>query len=377
MLYFDAASTTPPTPEALEEYTRVAKEYFGNSSSRHGLGFDASKILERTRNDILSSFGLSSSHRLVFTAGASEANNLALKGVAFGYSNRGKRILSTPIEHPSVKNVLAELSSRFGFVVEYLPVNSSGVLEPSTLKEAMGNDVILVSVMGVNNETGTIEPLKELASIVHAYPKAFFHSDVTQMLGKVMVPYPSLDLFSFSGHKFGAVKGVGGLCFKKSIRLVPQVNGGEQEFGFRAGTSDVPSIASMGKALGIAYSTQAANEKKEKELRDYLRKQLEAIDEVVIHSPIDASPYVLNFSLTKHKASVVVEALSQKGIYVSSVSACSSKGEVHSYVLEAMGKPLRECENPIRVSMLPSTTKEEIDTFVSALATILQEVRPL
>ena len=377
MIYFDAASTTPVSSLALEAYVEVAKNHYGNPSSLHGLGFDASKIVEKTRNDLLSAFGLGSSHRLLFLSGATEANNLALKGTAFSYQNRGKRILSTPIEHPSVKNALEELSKRFGFAVEYLPLDERGVLLPSTLRSSMGNDVILVSVMGVNNETGTVEPLRELAEVVHHFPKAFFHSDVTQMIGKLPVPYQSLDLLSFSGHKFGAVKGVGALCFKKTIRLVPQNNGGEQEYGLRGGTSDAASIASMGKALIDALSCEEENLQKEQALCAYLRKGLSQIEGIELNSPLDASPYVLNFSLTRHKASVVVEALSSSGIYVSSVSACSSKKENVSYVLEAMGKSPRACANPIRVSMLPSARLEDIDAFLAHLSAILQEIRPI
>ncbi|MGN1262318.1 MAG: cysteine desulfurase family protein, partial [Candidatus Enteromonas sp.] len=228
-----------------------------------------------------------------------------------------------------------------------------------------------------NNETGTIEPISEIARIVHRFPKAFFHSDLTQAIGKVAMPFPDIDLFSFSAHKFGGMKGNGALLYKKTMRFLPLLSGGEQEKGLRAGTVDVAGAKAMAVALVAAEKSKASNLERMKALRESFVKKLLAIDEIVLNSPEESSPYVIDFSLRSHKASVVVEALSSRGYDVSSVSACSSKGEPSSYVLLAMGKDPRLAANPIRVSFLPSTKEEELDGFIDGLKHILQEVRPL
>ncbi len=377
MLYFDNAATTRPFQEALDAYVEVAQSEFGNPSSRHVLGYQASRILEDSREKILHLLAVEKTHRLVFTSGATESNNLALKGTAFSYQNRGKKILVSPMEHPSVKNVLSQLKEKFGFEVETLKVNASGVLDLDDLKSKMDSSVILVSVMAVNNETGSIQPMNEIARIVKAYPKAFFHCDAAQAMGKLPLDWSKPDLISFSAHKFGGLKGNGGLLYKKTMRLLPLNNGGEQENNLRAGTVDVPGIKAMEVALKKSYEAMKTNLEKEKHLVSLLREGLSKIDEVVIHSPLDASPYVFDFSLTSHKASVVVEALSNEGICVSSVSACSSKGEPHSYVLEAMGKNERECANPIRVSFPVDAKEEDVERFLAALKTVLKETHPL
>ena len=303
--------------------------------------------------------------------------NLALKGAAFCYQNRGKKILYSPIEHPSVLAPIAQLSERFGFEAIPLAVDQDGVISLQDLEAKMDKDVILVSVMGVNNETGTIEPIDEIARIVRRFPKAFLHSDLTQAIGKIDMPLQDIDLFSFSAHKFGGMKGSGALVCKKTMRFLPLLSGGEQEKGLRAGTVDVAGAKAMAVALQLAEKNKKANLDRMEHLRDSFVEKLRHIEGIVMNSPSNASPYVIDFSLRNHKASVVVEALSNRGFDVSSVSACSSKGEPSSYVLLAMRKDPRLAANPIRVSFLPSTGEDEIDLFIAALTRILQEVRPL
>ena len=375
--YFDNAATTRPFQEALDAYEKVCLSHFGNPSSRHRTGFDASDILEESRRSILSVLGVAKTHDLIFLSGATEANNLALKGAAFCYQNRGKKILYSPIEHPSVLAPIAQLSEHFGFEAIPLEVDQDGVISLHDLEAKMDKDVILVSVMGVNNETGTIEPIDEIARIVRRFPKAFLHSDLTQAIGKIDMPLQDIDLFSFSAHKFGGMKGNGALVCKKTMRFLPLLSGGEQEKGLRAGTVDVAGAKAMAVALQLAEKNKKANLDRMEHLRDSFVEKLRHIEGIVMNSPSNASPYVIDFSLRNHKASVVVEALSNRGFDVSSVSACSSKGEPSSYVLLAMGKDPRLAANPIRVSFLPSTGEDEIDLFIAALTRILQEVRPL
>lgn len=376
MHYFDCAATYAPFEGALECYENISRVHFGNPSSVHGYGRDALRILEESKKKILDSFGLFSTHDCLFTSGATESNNLALKGFALRYQNRGKRILTSTVEHPSVIKPLKALE-KMGFQVEFLPVNEEGVVEPSVLEQAMGNDVVLVSIMGVNNETGAIFPLSDYLSIVRRFPKVLFHSDLTQAIGKVQMPLDQLDSFSFSGHKIGGLKGTGALIMSKKRALVPLLDGGGQQNGFRSGTIDVAGAASLAYAVSQSWREEANNREIEAKHSAYLRNQLSSINEIVWNTPENASPYILNFSLSSHKASVIVEGLSEKGFYVSSVSACSSKKEPVSEVLTAMGRSLRLAGNSIRVSLPLEVEEKELDEFVETLKCLLDEVRPL
>lgn len=376
MHYFDCAATYAPFEGALECYENISRIHFGNPSSVHGFGNDALRILEDSKRKILDSFGLFSTHDCIFTSGATESNNLALKGFALRYQNRGKRILTSCVEHPSVLEPLKSLE-KMGFQVEFLPVNEAGIVESAVLEKAMGNDVVLVSIMGVNNETGAIFPLKDYLSITSRFPKTLFHSDLTQAIGKVEMPLNLLDSFSFSGHKIGGLKGTGALILSKKRALVPQLDGGGQQNGFRSGTVDVAGAASLAYAVVKSRQEEAKNLQKETERAAYLKNRLSSIPEIVWNTPDHASPYILNFSLSSHKASVIVEGLSQKDFYVSSVSACSSKKEPVSEVLTAMGRCSRLAGNSIRISLPPEVEVKELDEFVETLKCLLDEVRPL
>lgn len=373
MVYFDSAASTAPSQNVLDAFLKLNQISFANPSSVHALGREGARLLEDQRKQLLRLFGVSNTHQAIFLSGASEANNLALKGIAFSYQNRGKKILISSAEHPSVTEPAKELALRFGFTLMELPVNEDGVVDPKTLEEAMDKDVILVSIIGVNNETGSINDLRALGEIVHRFPKAYFHSDLTQAIGKIDVPFSSLDLFSFSGHKIHGIKGSGALLYRSSIRFVPLVHGGGQENGMRSGTVSVPLSGSLVCAVEDALGKRKENEAMVRPLYDRLREGLKDLD-VTVNSPLDGSPYVLNFSLNHHKASVIVEALSQKGIYVSSVSACSSKLDKASSVLLAMGLPADLAGNAVRVSLSESNSLEEVDFFLDTLATLLREV---
>lgn len=373
MIYFDNAATTPTLKEALEAFLRANSEYFGNPSSSHAFGHEADHYLEEARASILSDLGLSETHKLIFNSGATEGNNLAIKGLAFRYANRGKRIITSAVEHLSVLNVVNELKP-FGFDIVILPVSAEGKVEPEVLKNAMTKDTILVSIMAVNNEVGAINDVGALADAVHAYPKAFFHIDATQAIGKVRIPYEKADLISFSAHKFGGLKGSGALIYRKNIVFSPVNMGGEQEYGFRGGTVNVPSCIAEAVALHSSLNNYEKHQTIVKEISSQIRNALAKNPEISLNSPVDATPYVLNFSLLKKKASVVLEALSEKGIYVSSVSACSSKEEPVSYVLLAMGKNKEEAANSLRLSFGPQNTLEEAHEFLASLSTILERI---
>ena len=372
MIYFDHAATTATLKGAEEIFIRENRELFANPSSGHAFGREANKKLESARESILADLHLSKTHNLIFTSGATESNNLALKGVAFHYQKRGKRILTSAVEHPSVLNALKELEP-FGFQIVLLPVNADGVVEPSALEKAMDNNTILVSIMAVNNEIGSINDIAALSAIVHRYPKAYFHVDATQAIGKVAFDYSQADLLSFSGHKFGAFKGSGALLYKKSIAFEAINAGGEQENGFRAGTVNMPGALAMAYALHQAVSQEKEHGEQVQQIKQYLLQNLSGMDGVEMNSPLNGCPYVLNFSLTKKKASVVVEALSENEIYVSTVLACSSEEPI-SYVIEALGKSEDLAKNSIRLSFSYENTLEEAKTFLEVFSTIMQGV---
>lgn len=371
MIYFDNAATTKPDKDVLACFLKENEECFGNPSSRHAFGRESNKRLENARNSILKDLGIENTHRVIFTSGASESNNLAIKGVSKYYFRRGKRIITTNVEHPSVLETFKSLENE-GFEVIYLPVNKDGVIEPETLEKEMNKDTILVSIMATNNETGSNNDIEVLSSIVHKFPKAFFHVDVTQAIGKRELPYEKIDLFSFSGHKIHGLKGTGALILKKNITLLRQIDGGDQEYFFRAGTDNTPGDVSLALALHKVTINLNENAKKAKEISSYLREELAKEDEIMINSPLDASPFILNVSLKKKKASVITEALSHEGIYVSSVSACNSKGEPISYVLEAMGCDKGRAMNSIRLSFSNENSLEEAKSFLKTFNEIIE-----
>lgn len=377
MIYFDNAATSKPSEVALKEFERVSACAYGNANSTHAFGYLANRELEKARASVLQDLHIAGTHKLLFLSGASEANNLALKGVAFRYQNRGKRIISFAGEHPSVLSALEQLRDSFGFDVVILPLTKEGKADLKALEEALDKNTILVSAMAANNETGAINDVVSISNMLKAFPKAYLHVDATQAVGKLPFSYGAADLITFSAHKFGGLKGNGGLAYRKNISFLPLVSGGEQESGIRGGTVDVAGASAMAAALHDATNKMKEHIEKMTILRDYLKKSLQKYDEIVPNSPEDASPYIYNFSFLRHKASVVVEALSERDIYVSSVSACSSHGEPASKVLLAMGVPLRQAQNPIRVSMSVDDDEKTIDAFVEALGKILEEVRPL
>jgi len=367
-IYLDNAATTKPNKDVVALYNDIEINHFGNSGSIHGLGVDSLKYLNAARESILNSFNLKN-YKVYFTGSSTEANNLAIKGYCYKHANRGKHIITINIEHPSVLECFKALEND-GFQVTYLKVNKDGIVTADDVKNAMTKETILVSVMAVNNEIGSINPIKEIKAVVSKFPKAVFHVDTTQAVGKLDLDYNDCDMFVVSSHKIHGLKGSGALIAKSSISFDPVINGGGQEEGMRSGTVSVAHACALAKAVKILFPL-----KNIEDLQAFLIKNLDIIDGIEMNSNPNCLPYIVNFSLTKKKASVVVEALSNKGIYVSSVSACNSKGESGSYVVRALGKSDAIAHNTIRVSMDNETTKEELEIFISELKKILETIK--
>lgn len=370
-IYLDNAATTRLNDEVAALFIETNNNHFANPNSIHELGIKAAKALQISREDILSSLKLKR-HKVMFTSSSTEANNIAIKGYCLNYQNRGKHIITTNIEHPSVLECFYQLRDKFGFEITILEVNESGVVSASQVEKAMRNDTILVSIMAINNEIGSINLVEEIADVVHKFPKCNFHVDTTQAIGKLNLNYDKFDMFVVSAHKIHGLKGSGALIYKNSLSFLPLTSGGGQEDGFRSGTSSVSNAVCLAKAIIIALNEDKAHVN---ELYEHLINGLKTIDGVELNSPLVGSKYIVNFSLSKKKASVVVEALSLNKIYVSSVSACNSKKEAMSYVVKAIGKSDLLAHNTIRLSLDNENNLEQIDVFLATLKEILESIR--
>ena len=374
IIYLDNAATSKVDQEVLDSYNQITTKYFANPSSIHHLGQEANRLLEKSREQILKLLSLSH-HEVIFTSGATEANNLAIKGYAYANRGRGNHIITTATEHPSVLNAMKALEED-GFKLTILPVNDKGQIEVNSLSAVINDETILVSVMAVNNETGAVNPIREVGEIVKKYPKIALHVDMVQAIGKVEIPLENVDMISIAGHKIHGLLGSGVLIKEKKIILKPLLNGGGQENNLRSGTNTLALSASLAKALRLAIDHQKENYEHVKSLADFLLDYLkDNQDKYVINSSCKDNPYIVNFSLKKHKASVVVEALSNRNIMVSSLSACHSKGEDYSYVVYAMNKDMCLAHNTIRVSFSYENTLEEVKTFTKELTSIIKEIK--
>lgn len=375
MIYLDYVATTPLDEEIRHTYTKLLTTYFANSDSAYSLGYEVSRLIEQSRDHIAKLLHVHSDE-LIFTSCASESNNTAIKGTAFQYMNRGKHIITTAFEHSSVTNTFKQLEEVFGFDVDYVSVDKNGHLDLKELESLIREDTILVSTMYVNNEVGTINPIHEIASIIHKKnPKTKYHVDMVQALGKLPITLDDVDLATFSAHKIFGLKGSGLLYKKRSTSIVPLINGGQQENGLRGGTSNACTQIVLAKTMRKAIESQSKHYQYVKELNDYLRDKLKEIDSIVINSPEDASPFILNISCPHYKPEVLVHDLEAKGIYLSTKSACSSKKVDISHTLAAMHLDPMISSSALRLSFSHLTTKQELDIFINALQETLKRTR--
>lgn len=374
MIYFDNASSTKPIKECLDAFYNESINNYFNPSSIHEGAMHLSANINRIKANFLKCLKLDDKYEVIFTSGASESNNLAIIGYALKNRNRGNKLITSKVEHESVLNVFRYLET-LGFTVTYLDVNKEGKIDLETFKKTIDKETILVSLMPVNNEVGFILNIKEISEIIKMYPKCVLHCDAAQTLGKERFDYQLADLITISAHKIYGIKGIGALIKKKKISLMPLIHGGGQENGLRSGTLDYPAIASFNVSLNYITAYFENFYKKTLVLQDYLLKELSKIDEIVINTSKNSSPYIVNFSFKTKKASVIVEALSNRGIYCSSVSACNSKKEESSYVLKAIGRSEKEAHNSLRISLSKDNTFEECEEFIKALKELIAIIR--
>ena len=373
IIYLDNASTTVVNNEVLDAYVQAKRLYFANPSSIHIPGQEANRMLEKAREQILNVLNVKD-HELIFTSGATEANNLAIKGYCLKHQNRGKHIITTQIEHPSVLECVKQLEEEFGFEATYLPVNKNGVVELETLKAAIRKDTILVSIMAVNNEIGSVNPIHDIANLLSNYKTIAFHVDATQGIAKIRLPLNEVDMISFSGHKIHGLNSCGALIKRKKINLLPIMSGGGQEGNLRSGTNDVALAVALAKAVRLENEKIDENYAKISAISQYLKEYILSKPELFELNNGD-NPYIVNFSTLTKKASVIIEALSARGVIVSSTSACHAKDEPISYVVKALGKSDEIAHNTIRVSLSYENTLEDVKKFISELENIIKEIK--
>ena len=376
MIYLDNSATTKPLTEVIDSFVKVSKEYFGNPSSLHGIGGQAETLLSQARTQIAQLLSVKQKE-IYFTSGGTEGNNLAIKGIAFAYKDRGKHLITTTIEHASVRESFKQLES-MGFEVTEIPVDSNGRVHVVDIEKAIRPDTILVSVMHVNNEVGTIQPIEEIGQLLKKYPKILFHVDHVQGIGKVPLDLneSNVDLCTISAHKFHGLKGNGLLFVRDGVMIHPLFTGGSQEGKVRSGTENVAGVVCMSKALRLILDKLQTELEQLRKVSNELRKGLEKIDGIVINTPEKfAAPHILNFSVPHVKSEVFVHALEEKDIFVSTTSACSSKQKTISNTLVAMGIPEERAGSAIRLSLSYYNTLDEVKKVLSAVEQTVEGLR--
>jgi cysteine desulfurase len=376
LIYLDNAATTKPHQDVLDTFITVNESLYFNPNSPHKAGLQAEQLLQKTKAQIKELFHLKNSFDIVFTSGATESNNIAIKGIAYKKKDFANVIITSVLEHPSVLEVVRSLENE-GFNIEYVNVTKEGQLDLEHLNSLMSDNVALVTCMHVNNIMGQVQPLEEVAQIVHQYPKAHLHVDAVQAIGKVPLNFEAADTLSLSGHKFHGLKGQGVLFVRNLHQLEPIIHGGGQEYGVRSGTVNLPVDISIVKALKIAVNETNELYNKLSAFNLEIIQFLKGYHGVQVNSPLGASPHILNIGLPGVKGEVLVNAFSKNDIMLSTTSACSSKKASLNEVLLAMKIPKKQIEGSIRISMGANTTSDDIQTFKEKFKNVYEEVREL
>ena len=377
MIYFDNSATTKPYPEALATYTEVATRIWGNPSSLHNLGSQATRILEASRKQIAELIG-KKADEIYFTSGGTEGDNWILKGVAFEKAPYGKHIIVSDIEHPAIKESAAWLKTQ-GFEVDYAPVDARGFVKVDALADLLRPDTTLVSVMAVNNEIGSIQPIHDIAALLEDRPTVSFHVDAVQALAKVAteVYLPErVDFATFSSHKFHGLRGVGFVYIKEGKKITPLLTGGGQEKEMRSTTENVAGIAATAKALRLAMENQEAFASKTQQMKEVIRKELANYPDVTIFSDQNHfAPHILTFGIKGVRGEVVVHAFEEFDIYISTTSACSSKAGKPAGTLIAMGVDKSIAQTAVRLSLDLENDMSQVEQFLTKFKLIYEQTR--
>ncbi len=378
-VYLDNASTTYVSSEVLAEMLPCFNAIYGNSNSLHSFGREASAIVDRARDRIARAINANKSNEIYFTSGGTEADNWAIKGLAHAYSNKGKHIITSAIEHHAVLDACKQLEEE-GFEVTYLPVDKTGLVDMAELLHSIREDTTIVSIMAVNNEVGTIQNIKAIAKIAHDYG-LIFHTDAVQAIGavKLDVQDMEIDAMTLSGHKIYGPKGVGCLYLKNGVRIENLITGGNQERGKRGGTINVPAVAGFGKAVEIAVRDMSINQQKLRSERDFFLRNLE---QKVEYIHINGHPQqkvngILNISFEMVDNESLLMLLDMEGVAVSIGSACTSNSAEPSHVLKAMGLDDDEIKSSIRISFGKNTSRSDIEYVIDVIEKSVAQLRSI
>lgn len=366
MIYFDNSATTKVDASVLATYTKVSQAIWGNPSSLHNFGEQAYQLLEQSRQQIADLLGVNLSE-ILFTSGGTEGDNWVVKGTAMEKRAFGRHIITSSVEHPAVHNSMEQLA-QLGYEITYLPVDDEGRVSATELKAAIRPDTILVSVMAVNNEVGSIQPLQEIANVLKDYPTIHYHVDAVQGIGKGIADLifnDRVDFITFSGHKFHAPRGIGFLYARAGKRLAPLMTGGGQERNLRSGTENLPAIAGMARALRLLLENEAAHVANEQAVRERILQHIQKFAKVTVFSKDNDhfAPHILCFAIAGVRGETIVHAFEDRGIYISTTSACSSKKHLASSTLKAMNVPDELSTSAVRVSLDEHNTLAEADQF--------------
>lgn len=365
MIYFDYSATTPVNKGVLDTFNKVSLEFIGNPNSLHKLGVRSKELIDSATKQIADLLKIKTSE-IIYTSGSSESNNLAIKGIALKYQNRGKKIITTELEHSSIYGPLGYLQ-KLGFEILFAPLDEFGRVDLKKLDDLIDDEVILVSISAVNSELGLWQPITEIGKMLKKYPKCFFHTDMTQCIGKmplVKCNLENVDLASFSAHKFFGLKGIGCLIKKDGISLEPLIHGGKSTTIFRSGTPAPALIASLSKALRISLSTVSDDYLYVQDLNNKIKKHISKYSDIVINSNEYCIPHILNLSVLGIKPETMLHALEEYEVYISTQSACSSNNS-KSKAVYAICKDNERAESSIRISLSKLTTLEEVEKFLT------------
>ncbi len=381
MIYLDNCATTRPRAEVIETVLRTMKDDFGNPSSLHRLGHIAEKLIKESRIKV-ADFLRVQTNEIFFTSGGTESNNIALQGLIRARSNRGKHIVSTSIEHPAVMNTLKAME-REGYLVSWLKSDQFGRIDIEELRSSLRSDTILVSVIHVNNEIGIIQDIETIGNVIReSESKPHLHLDGVQSFGKIPVSLKAwgVDSYAFSGHKINGPKGIGGLYLSTKSHILPLIFGGNQERGLRSGTENVPGIVGLSSALNLISGDFVLETLHVEKLKRLMIEILtDNITEISINSPLNSlfSPYILNISIPGTRGEIMVHTLEDQGIYVSTTSACSSKGFGKSHVLQAINLDDICIEGTLRISFSWENTEDDIRIAAGEIIAAAKEIRSI
>lgn len=380
MIYFDNSATTQAAPEVVDTYDKVSHQIWGNPSSLHKFGEQAFNLLEQSRKQIADLLSVSQSE-ILFTSGGTEGDNWVVKGTAIEKRAFGNHLITTAVEHDAIHNSMEQLK-QLGFEVTYLPVDEHGRISIADLKAAIRPTTILVSVMAVNNEIGTIQPLAEVADVLKDYPKIHFHIDAVQGIGKgiqKLVMNDRVDFVTFSGHKFHGPRGIGFIYARRGRKIAPLLTGGGQERNLRSGTENLPAIAAMAKALRLLLNDEPKKVARQAEIKKRIFDHVSQFPLVTTFSEINNgfAPHILCFAISGVRGETIVHAFEEHDIYISTTSACSSKKHLASSTLTAMAIPESLATSAVRISLDEHNTLAEADEFIKVFDQLYDQFKKL